>query len=160
MPRALSAEMIRAVNGRETSELFVVLLTISHPSIDPPIRVVSNTEDVVSRGETFIGFPFDITLPDDVQQASHATLKLQNVDTRIGRAIDAIEDPASLTIEVIRWSAPDVVEISYPNFMLRNVQGDVMEITGEIGLDDYSMEPWPYLRATKARVPGAFKFRS
>ena len=63
MPRTLSNTARRALYAQETGEVFLLLLVISHPSLPAPIRVVNNSEDVVSGGFTYQRFPFELALP-------------------------------------------------------------------------------------------------
>ena len=39
------------------SDLYLVLLTIEHPDLDPPISVVNNTVNVISNGISYVAFP-------------------------------------------------------------------------------------------------------
>jgi hypothetical protein len=141
----------------DTDDVWLVLLTIDHPDIDPPVRVVNNTEDITSRGDEFIGFPFDITLPDSREGAPPlARLAIDNASREIAQAIRLISSPPTILIEIIRASEPDVVEMSFPFFTLRNVRWNASEVTGDITLEDFTSEPYPGGIFSPASFPGIF----
>jgi len=75
MPRTLSNAALASMNAQATGEVWLVLLTLSHPTLATPIRLVNNNEDVVSRGSTFLAFPFEVELPgEDPDQPPKAML--------------------------------------------------------------------------------------
>lgn len=155
MPRSLSAAAIAALTAPQTGEVWLVLLTISNASMTT-IRVVNNTEDIVSRGNTYQAFPFEIELPgEDPDSPSSARLRIDNVDKRIVEAVRSISTPPEVTIEVILASQPDTVEISYANLTLRSVEYDVDSVRGELVFESIFSEPVT-LTITPNRFPGLF----
>lgn len=140
----VSAAFKQAAFAQDTGDVILVLLTISHPSISPSIRVVNNTQQITSRGETYEPFPFEVTLPDQREDAPpSARLSIDNISREIGQAIRSITSPAFLTIEVIRAADPDVVEKRWPNFTLRDVKWDWGKVSGDLRIDDFTTEPYP-----------------
>jgi hypothetical protein len=130
-------------------------LTISHPDINPAIRVVNNTEDVTSRGETFVAFPFDLTLPDQREDAPpRARIVIDNVSREISQSVRSITSAPSVTLEIIRAAAPDTVEASWPFFSLRNVKWDINQISGDLTVEDFTSEPYPAGIFSPASFPG------
>lgn len=156
MPRSLSTAAIASQNAQATSEVWLVLLTLSHPSMATPIRLVNNNENVVSRGNTFIAFPFEVELPgEDPDQPPKSTLRIDNVDRRVLQTLRSITAPPTVTLEVILASAPDQVEVSFTNMTLRNAQYDVSTVSGELTFDGIYTEPVT-LTMTPSRFPGMF----
>lgn len=103
----------------------LVLLTIEHADLAEPIRLVRNNANIVSRGETFTAFPFDLTLPGSSDGGSSpARIVIDNVDQTIWQTIRAIATPPTLLIEVVLASAPNVVEESLPIFKLTSASAD------------------------------------
>jgi hypothetical protein len=154
---ALSTTARTAAFAPESGEVWLVLLTLEHASIDPPIRVVNNLENITSRGDAFIGFPFDLTLPDEKEDAPpRARLSIDNVSREIGQAIRQIVGPPSVLIEVVLASNPDQVEVSYPRFLLRNISYDAATVSGELMVQNLTIEPFPARRFTPGAFPGAF----
>src|SRR5512137_3023489 len=101
--RTLSSAAIAAAMAQETGTAWIVLLTLSHPTMAEPIRVSSDAVNTVSRGNTFIPFPFLVTLPDhNGEKIPAATLTIDNIDRAIVQSIRSIGNtPLSLLIEVV-----------------------------------------------------------
>lgn len=155
MARTLSAAALASMHAQETGEVWLVLLTITNPGITT-IRVVNNTENIVSRGNTFIGFPFEIELPgQDPDSPSSARLRIDNVDKQIVEAVRSISTPPLVTIEVVLASQPDTVEIAYSNLTMRSVEYDVDSVRGELTFESIFSEPVT-LTMTPNRFPGLF----
>lgn len=109
----------------------LALLTIDHSSLDAPLLFVNNTENVVSNGETFVAAPFAVTLPGDGDTIKSAKLTIQNIDQEIGETILALSDAATITIQIVLASTPDVIEREWVDIELFNVSVDAFEVTGE-----------------------------
>lgn len=154
--RSVSLNFLQAAFASETGEGAIVLVTIAHSSLTEPIRVAHWDVNVPSRGETFVAFPFRVTLPNDSEEAApRARLTIDNVDRQIVLAIrNAQGDPPTVTVEVVLSGTPDVVEAAFPNFELRNVSYDSLIVEGEITLDVLTAEPYPAGRFTPATFPG------
>jgi hypothetical protein len=139
----------------DTPEVWLCLLTIEHPNIDPAIRVVNNTENVTSNGEQFIGFPFEITLPDQREDAPpRARIVIDNVSREIAQAVRLIVSAPSVKIQIVRADDPNTVEVSWPFFSLRNVKWDVNQISGDLTIEDFTGEPYPAGIFSPASFPG------
>jgi hypothetical protein len=155
MPRSLSNTALASLQAQQTGEVWLVLLTITNPGA-ATIRVVNNTEDVVSRGATFQAFPFEIELPgEDPDSPSSARLRIDNVDKRIVEAVRSIVSPPLITIEVVLASQPDTVEIAYSNLTMRSVEYDAESVRGELTFESIYSEPVT-LTITPNRFPGLF----
>lgn len=140
------------------SDLPLVLLTIDHDEIDPPVRVVNNKVDITSHGETFIGFPFEIELPDAPEDAPpRARLRIANVSREIGQAMRLISTPATVTIQVVRQDDPDTVELEFLDYRLTNVRYDALTVEGDLTREDLASEPYPFLTFSPAEFPGLVK---
>ncbi len=155
MPRSLSATAVSSLNAQESGEVWLVLLTLSNPGITT-IRVVNNTENIVSRGNTFIAFPFDIELPgEDATSPAKAVLRIDNVDKQIVEAVRSISTPPAVTLEVVLASQPDTVEIAFAGMTLRAVEYDADSVRGELIFESIFTEPVSY-NITPNRFPGLF----
>jgi len=133
----------------------LVLLTIDHTDLANPIRVVANTEDITSNGNTFTAFPFEIRLPDSNEDAPPtARLRVDNVSREIGQTIRQITSAASVTIEVVRQEALDTVELSFPSMRLVDVRFDALSVQGDLEFEDLAREPFPARTFSPAEFPG------
>ena len=153
----LTAAYKRSAFDPDTAEVWLVLLTIAHATISPSIRVVNNTEDVTSNGDVYVGYPFDVKLPDDRDDAPPAAqLTIDNVSREIGQAIRGMTSAPTVAIQVIRAAAPDTVERSWGGFVLRNVKWDYGKVTGDMVLEDFTDEPYPAGIFSPASFPALF----
>lgn len=154
----VSTTMQTAMFDEETDDGLIALLTITHADLTTPIRVVANTVDVISRGDEFIAFPFDIQLPsDEPDSPPSARLVIDNVSREIGQAMRLITTAAEVLIEVVRLKDLDSVELSFPSLKLRNVRFDVSQVTGDLVSENLQLEPYPTHNMVPARFPGLFK---
>ena len=90
--------MIGELAAQETGTAWLVLLTITHPGLPTPIRVTSDGVVTVHNGNTFDPFPFEVTLPDDVEgRAPQAHLRIDNTSQEIIALLRGLVTPPSLT---------------------------------------------------------------
>lgn len=156
MARSLSATAVASMMDETTDEVWLPLVTISHSDLAAPIRVVANYENIVSRGNTFIAYPFDLELPGQADDSpGEARLRIDNVDKQIVEAIRTITGPPSVLIEVIMASAPDTVEIAIGSMTLRDVSYDVAAVEGVLRFEDITVEPVGAI-ITPERFPAIF----
>jgi len=153
----ISPQARQALFHSETSDRFIVLITISHPSISTPIRVCSNSQDIISRGQAYYAYPFQLQLPDSTSdQPPKAQLQIDNVTPEIINALRTITTSPTITFEIVRAENLNVVEVSMPNFILNSIQYDALIITGDISVEQYITEPYPAGSYTPGRFPGLF----
>lgn len=156
MSRTLSSRAIASQNALQTDEVWLVLLTIAHPSLTTPIRVVNNNEAITSRGNSFVAFPFEIVLPSqDPENVPKATLRIDNVDRSVVNTVRSITSAPTITLEVVLASAPDTVEISFTNLILKDVKYDANTVEGDLYFENIFTEPVT-LTMTPNRFPGLF----
>lgn len=80
MPIPLSSTAISEKNKIANSDsVFLLAMEIDIPSLEAPIRVVANTDNITWRGETWIAFPFDI---DEISDTDAG--EVPRVDVRVG----------------------------------------------------------------------------
>lgn len=157
MSRSLSPAARQAMFAAETTEAFIVLLTFSHEDLPEPIRVSSDAADTVSRGNAFVSYPFDLTLPDDDEaRAPRARLVIDNVDRQIVATVRSLASSPVLTLEVVRAADPDVVEAVFHDFRLRNVRYDSQTIEADLTIEDFTAEPYPAGNFCPSLFPGIF----
>jgi len=142
---------------RESDQAIIVLLTISHPDMPIPIRVSSDGVDTLSRGNTFIHFPFDIVFPNQTQEnRPRGRLQIDNVDQTVITAIRSLNSPLTVDIEIVTSNDPDTVEVLFPQFTLENIDYDALTISAELGVENLFSEPYPAGSFDPARFPGIF----
>lgn len=137
------------------SDLPLVLLTLDHDDLAAPIRVVNDREDVTSGGNVYVAFPFEIALPDQLEDAAPgARLQISNVSREIGQAVRDISSAPTVTIQVIRRDTPNTIELQFPAMYLRNVRFDALWVTGDLEFEDLGREPFPAHTFSPANFPG------
>jgi hypothetical protein len=153
----LSQRFREAVFAEETAEQPLALVTISHASMAQPIRVVNDSEgqNLTSRGDLFVAYPFEIVLASEGEETGSARLKLDNVDRIIIGSLRALLDPPTVTIELVLRSQPDTVEAGPFRFLWRAAQYDVQTIEGEL-LFDEELKRFPAYDFTPGTAPGLF----
>lgn len=151
----MTSDALKTEAWSPASDLPKILLTIDHDELASPIRVVNDKADLTSRGEVFTRFPFIISLPDALELGPpRARLRIDNVSREIGQAIRTITSAALVTIEVVRHSAPDVVELAFPAMRLTNVRFDALNVEGDLEFEDLTREPFPARIFSPAEFPG------
>jgi len=164
--RQVTQQFRRESYRPNTKEVYTMLMTVAHPSWVDDIRVASDNSvllpdagirGVISRGKEYLFLPFEIELPSqDETGISKCSISIDNVDRIIVAAVRGAVTPPMVTLEVILTSAPDTVEISYTDFRLDRVGWDAFVVTGEISLEYFDAEPFPWARVTPADFPGIF----
>lgn len=153
--RTLSSAAQAAILDEESDEVSLHLVTIEHDDLDAPIRIVDNIEDITSNGETFVGLPFRLELPDEGDRPGEARITVDNVDRRIAEAVRSITTPPSVTIQVVLASQPDTLELELSGMTLRDVTIDAGAVTGYLRFEDLSVEPIAEA-ITPSKFPGLF----
>ena len=157
MSRLLSSPAQQALFAQETSDTFVVLLTIGHSSLPEPIRVTSDAVITVSNGVSFVPFPFDLALPNDLDSRSYrAKLVIDNVDRSIVQAVRSLTTPPTVLIQIVRAATPDVIEAQFVDFTLTNVTYDAWRVEGDLTVEDFTAEPFPGAIFSPGLFPGLF----
>lgn len=157
MSRSVSSLTRQALYAGATGEVFLILLTIDHTSLAEPIRVTSDSVTTASRGNNFVAFPFDLSLPDDQEgRAPRARLVIDNVDRQIVQAVRSLTSAPSVLIEIIRGAAPDTVEAQFVDFKLTNVSYDAQKVEGDLMIEDFTAEPFPAAIFAPSLFPGLF----
>ncbi|MBU6475064.1 MAG: DUF1833 family protein [Alphaproteobacteria bacterium] len=157
MSRSLSSLAQQSLFASETSDAFLVLLTLSHPDLPQPITVTSDAVPTVSNGTTFVPFPFDLALPNDLDAKSYrARLVIDNIDRQIVQAVRSVSTAPDMLIQIVRAAAPDTVEAQFIDFKLTNVVYDAYRIEGDLTVEDFTAEPYPAATFSPGLFPGLF----
>jgi|AntRauTorcE11897_2_1112592.scaffolds.fasta_scaffold01057_4 hypothetical protein len=157
MSRTLSSAALKAIYSSETDEIFLILLTLDHDSLEMPIRVTSDAVPTRSREQDYIAFPFDLVLPDQTESRSpRARLTIDNVSREILMTLRQLQSPPRVRMEIIRYADPDHVEAVFPDFTLTNLRYNAMTIQGDLTIEDFAAEPYPAGIFSPAGFPGLF----
>lgn len=157
MSRNLSDAHIRAANAPDTGECWCTLLVINHASLEEPLRFNNAGADIVSNGETYFHYPFNVVLfQDDEEAQPTARLQIDNIQRDVIETIRTLRPEPEIKISVVLASNPDAVELAYPFIPLKNISYDEFLIQGVISAEDFTGEPFPGDRMVPSAFPGLF----
>ena len=146
---------ILAVDG--SSDPFLTLVTLSHSSFSSDILLVNNPEDIVSRGDTYIGFPMKIGFPaDDGESAREFTIQFDNVSLELIDEIRSVTDSIGVKLELIFANFPDDVQISQEDLKIQSINYNSRVITARIVLDNFLNTEVTSERYSPGLYPGVF----
>lgn len=105
--------------------------------------------------ETYYAFPFEITLPNNVEdQISTARLSITNIDRTLVNSIRDQTVPIKVSIDVVLASTFELM-VSYRDFLWRQLSYDSMTISGTLTLEDFLNEQLGHIM-TSRDYPGLF----
>lgn len=180
--RKISAVLRHELEASASGEVVLAFATITHDDLTDTIRVVAEDDGCVSynqgkiinyrwNGNLFLGLPFFLELLTDDERPPRGKVTLPDVEHRVGVEVLALLDSPTIRFDILKLSdfsaaidadnarnPLDVPAVEYTADQLRlaNVQGDAMAISGELTGVNIADDPWPFIRATKGRLPGLF----
>jgi len=154
--RGLSSAAKAELYAANCAGVWLTLLTIEHASFASTLRFVNDRQNVTSGGDVYTAMAFGAQLPADRDGPVRAIITLDNVDQACVAAVRAITTPATVTIEVIRRSAPDTILVSYPFLQLVAVRIMATSIEFELSADPVLDEAYPGLDYTPLSFPAGF----
>lgn len=152
----LSPKLLAELFGQESSDPFLMLVTVSHPTFDT-IYLANNTEDIVSRGVTYTAFPMQITLPgDDGESSREVRIEFDNVSLELIEDFRRINSPPDVKVEMILASDPDTIQLSLEDLKLRNISYNKSRISARLYMDNFLNIELTSERYTPENFPGLF----
>lgn len=160
--RALSTAFKRQLFTPWRDQDIRALLTVDHADFAQPFRFVSGDPNefasLVSNGQTFQTFPFELALLNDDDNEPSATVRIQNVDDRIGSTLLALPDDAvTVTLQIVMRDTPDTIEYEAVNLELVDIDVNAMMVTGRIVMRGAVTEPCPGRVLTSRISPVLFR---
>lgn len=146
-----SKQYIENVTALNADERIVTLLEIYHPNLPIRIRVNDDVEDVELFGHTWLGFPFEYTLPSDQdRQLSAGTISIANIGSvpldggdrppkTISQWIDEADAGRGVRIRLMQTLLSDPqIEVDI-DFELAGLTIDKNKISGQIKVGTNSL---------------------
>lgn len=157
MSYSLSTTAKASLFAPSTGQVWLHLLTIDHDDLTAPIRLVDNTEAIVSRGETYTPFAFRPQIPAEVDGSlPKVEIQIDGVDQTIIAQLEELQTPPTIVLEVIMAGSPDTVERGPWYFTIRSVAYNALTIRSELTYEALTSEPFPHRRFTPTEFPGLF----
>lgn len=101
--RSISAEGLRDLFAQHTDSVMLALVSFYEPDSTNYARVVNNTEAIEHNGASYIGLPFQLSLPSSSdEQVPQLTMTVDNVERTLVELLRSVDEPPSVSIEVIR----------------------------------------------------------
>jgi hypothetical protein len=156
--RTFSSTLLSSLFEQQTNEVLLFLLSIDHADWASPVLLVNDRADIVSNGDTYSSYPFDIQLPaeDPEQLQVQTTIKLSNVDRQVIAALRELQTEPTVTVSLALASTPDTIEYGPANFILSSYDYNAIEITGKLTYEDILSEPIPGDTFNPPDFPGVF----
>lgn len=136
-----------------TDQDAVLLVMIEHPDLDTTVRLTnaagtwSDSQETYlfsALGQTWIAAAIFPDMPGEGEEAPTGRLTMENVDQRIGEALDSISTPATVTMWAVLEASPSTIVSGPLQYLeLRDVQIDAMQVVGNLVRPDLTTEPYP-----------------
>jgi hypothetical protein len=169
----MSSAALAALFSPDSQNTLVTLLTIYNPDNETEVllRIADNytqrlndsaeQDDIVygiiSRGTQFLFLPMSINLPSEEENAApRCSIVLTDVTKQIVPIIREISGPPRVKIELVLNSTPNTVEVSYDRFYLSSISYNADQVSAELSMLDFAVEPFPAYSFTPAHFPGLF----
>ena len=156
MSNNISAQLLAQFYGQSSDDPLLTLLTITHPSITT-VRLVNNTVDIVSRGNTYTALPFKIRPPsDDGESRREAELTLDNITLDLIDELRTVTSPMEVTMELVLASMLDTVQLSYEELKIRNISYNKDSIRASLYMDDFLNTEMTSEKYSPSLYPGLY----
>ena len=154
--RALSPELLGQLYAQQSGIPLLTLITLTHASFGT-IRLVDNTEDIISRGNTYLAFPVTIQLPaDDGESAREVELRIDNASVEFIDELRSVTSPIDVTLEMVLSNLPDDVQVELGELKLRAISYNKTTITAKMVVDDFLNTEMASETYTPTIYPGLF----
>lgn len=162
MTNLLSPAQVRAANALETPELFLWLVTLSHPNWAAPLRLVNDHAQFVHQGDVYLPRAFEIVPPEE-SEGVIPVMKwtADNTDTVVsGLLRQALAGTGggyiAASAVMVMASEPDTPVVEFPAMELRGAEYDAETASGVIGVDPVVDQPFSRLAFDPTVTPGLF----
>lgn len=157
--RTVSAPALRAMLAQETAEVFLICLTISHPTFAAPYLLVNDYNPLVRASGTFQPYAFDASLPNEQDdQLPQPVITIDNIDNEVLKAVRTCPLPRpTLKMELVLASSPDTVEAGPFEFSVLSAPYNDATIQAAVGFeDDFLNTAFPAATYTPINSKGLF----
>jgi nitrogen fixation protein len=152
MPRdQLSPTFVSTLLARESGTVVLMLVDIEHEDLETPIRIVNNTEDVVSGGNLYTAVGFEVRLPDDRDGTPRgAQLQIDNTTQWLTPTVRSLFGEFLVTIRIAIPSDAEAVppeydgiEMEYLPMQLTSLQMNETTVEATLSYENLANELYP-----------------
>lgn len=170
--RTISFNARLAADAEATDEVETVLIKITNPLLDQPIRLSSDNTERISveplaygtrstwltdDGSPFLFILMGTQIPDETDEEPPAgNLVLANLDSEIAEVLTSTTVPSLVSMALVLASSPNEVEHEFLDMQLRSAEGDGDQIVLFFTKEPVLSERYPSDRMTKERFPGLY----
>lgn len=155
MSNDLSNELKAQIFAQESDDPFLTLVTLNHQSFQA--RLVNNSTDIISGGNTYIAFPMKIRTPvDDGETVRDFTIDFDNVSLDLIANLRSVTGDISVQIDLILASIPDVIQMTHTDLLIRSISYNAQRISARIVLDSFLAVEMTSERYTPSLYPGMY----
>lgn len=148
----------RNLLATSADEPFLVLLEITHPDLEVPVRVANDTVNITARGNEYVACPFELVLPDDVaEQVPKAQLRVDNIGRELTQWLEYSRGGKGAKCRIIQClrSDPDVFEYDM-TLDMTSMSIDNQTVSSDLGFQNTLMLPAVAVRYDPKSTPGGF----
>lgn len=157
MANNLSPALIAQLYAQESTDPFLILITLSHPDWDEPVRLVNNSVDIISRGNTYMAFPVDVVLPpDDGESLPEVTIEFDNVSLLLIGKFRTVTRDINADLDMILASLPDEVQMAISELTIESITYNLTRISARLVLDNFLNTEMTSEKYTPKNFPGIF----
>lgn len=155
----ISDRLTRAMTAEETPEEEVVLATLTTASLPEPIRICGHTENIESRGQSYVALPFEIVLESSAEdEPPRAQVRIDDPQNDLVPYVREAQGRIDVLIEVVLVTTPDVVELGPFHYQWVQVERPANSTLwqGDLVSEDILNSRFPTDSFTPASNPGLF----
>jgi hypothetical protein len=158
MPLPYSAHARQQQRLLSPTDLWVVLLEVIHTALAQPVRMVVDTQELVSNGNRYMPIGASLELPQD-QEGSYpsARITIDNVGRSLMRIVEDTHGlrGAKVRIMQVYRSRPNVIEQEYL-MDTKDITVDQQSFSTALSYDDVLDRPSTPLTYRPTTKPGMF----
>lgn len=146
----ISTANVQRFNALEQPAEILTLITIDHEQLDNPLHFVANNENepVTSQDVFYTAYPVDLLPPSMGEGLPQSSLRIHNVNRKIGVILRQIRTKLQLTLQTVWADDLDNPIETFAGLYLRGIRVDESFVEGTIIDEDMASEPLPWIRCT------------
>lgn len=155
---SLSTQAREALQRVSDQQGLLWLLTITGGGLPAPVRLVNDTRNLVSLGQTFLALPFEVVPPKDAaKEVPRAQLRIDNIGRELLAELEKLPAGAELlaTIQLVYRPTPDYIEYQFMA-PLGSFRVDALTISASMGQSELMRLAATNIRFDPVTAPGLF----